>query len=247
MALAINSNYVYLSLLLTNTQKYPTGLPLENMVIYQFDPQTVLTSLDQGKTDVFVSAQKNPIYDDVQPLAQVASFDWSQEDSFRVANAFHQFVWKESLAQWYLYSLSFTIPQCDDVSRISGVGFKFYKRQPNWYYLIHNINLDLEYGFVYAGDNNGYYTGGWKDVDLIKSTVTTFDKALLIAEERGGQDARLALNSNQKCHIIAQYPIGTYVPSKLVWDITYWVNDGTSSIYKIEIDPFTSDYEIISK
>jgi hypothetical protein len=241
MAFAINSNYSYLFLLLTNTGKYPTGLPLENMVIYQFDPQTVLISLDQGKTDAFFTAQKNPIYDDVQPLAPVASFAWSQEDSLRVANAIHQIIWKESLEQWHLYSLGFRIPQCNDISRINGAGFQFYKRQPKWYYLIHDINLDLEYGYVYAGDNNGHYTGRWKDIDLATSTVNTFDKALQIAEEKGGQDARLALNGNQKCSISIQYPIGTYVPSKRVWDITYWIDDGASSIYKILIDPFTSN------
>ena len=248
IALAINSNYVYLSLLLTNTEKYPTALPLENMVIYQFDPQTVLILLEQGKTDVFLTAPKNPIYDDVQPLTPIAAFSWSQEDSLKVANALHQFIWKESLEQWHLYSLGFTIPQCNDISRINGAGFQFYKRQPKWYFLVHRIDLDLEYGYVYAGDNDGNYTGRWKDIDLANSQVNTFDKALQIAEENGGKDARLALNSNQKCHISIQYPIGTYVPSKRVWDITYWVDDGASrAIYKILVDPFTSNYEILGR
>jgi hypothetical protein len=246
MAFSINNNYVYLSLLLTNTEKYPTGLPLENMVIYQFDPQTVLISLDQGKTDVFFSAQKNPLYDDVQPLAPISSFAWSQEDSLRVANALHQLIWKEPLEQWHLYSLGFTIPQCNDISRINGAGFQFYKRQPQWYYLVHDINLDLQYGYIYAGDHDGHYTGRWKDIGLANSKVNTFDKALQIAEENGGKNARLALNGNQKCYISIQYPIGTYVPSKWVWDITYRITDRTSSIFKILIDPFTSDYDILA-
>lgn len=242
--LAMNIDYFYLSLLLTNTEKYPTGLPLENMAIYQFDPQTVLSSLARGNVNVFFPAQENPIYDDVQPLAPPASFPWSQEDALQVTNTLHQFVWRESLEQWHLYSMSFAIPKCNDISRIDGAGFQFYKRLPKWYYLVHTINLDLEYGYIYVGDNNGHYTGQWKDVEIEKSQVNTFGKALAIAEQNGGQSTRLAISNNQNCYITVNYPIGTYVPSKWVWEITYWVNDGNSIIYKILIDPFTSSYEI---
>ena len=247
--ITIYQNYFYIYLLVTNAPSYPTRKPVDNMEIYQIDPETILTSLNHGKTDVFMIAQKNPIYDDVPALEPHSSFPWNQQDSLRVADAFHQFVWKESLENWHLYSAGFTIPQCRDISRINGVGFQFYQRQKNWYYLIHNIDINLEYGYMYGSDNNGHYTDRWKDIDLNKVTVNSADKALLIAEQNGGQEARVRVKNDQKCHISISFSPHVLFDrswSGWGWEVTYWINDGASLIYGIIIDPFNGRYKVLN-
>jgi hypothetical protein len=247
--IAAYQNYFYIYLLAANAPNYPTGKPADNMEIYQIDPETILTSLDQGKTDAFMIAQKNPIYDDVPALEPHSSFPWNQQESLTVANAFHQFIWNESLDKWHLYSAGFTIPQCKDISRINSVGFQFYQRQKNWHYLFHNVDINLEYGYIYASDNNGHYTGHWKDLDLDTVRVNSVDKALLIAERNGGQETRATVKDNEKCHISIYYsPFPLSDKSWLAWgwEVTYWIDSGNSLVYGIIIDPHTGRYRILN-
>lgn len=247
--IAISNNYInYIYLLLSDADKYPTGKTLDNMVVYKFDPETILQSLDQGDTDVFMTALKNPIYDSVPPLDPQSSFSWNQEDFLKVANNLHQFVWKQSLDEWHLYSADVVIPQCNDLSRYSSAGFQYYNRQEDWYFEIHNMNIDLEYGFVYAGDNNDYYTGQWKDINLDIVTVNNSAKALMIAEENGGQETRMAMDVEKKCHILISIsPHSIYNRSWFGWgwEVTYWGNEGASLAYGITIDPYSGKYEVI--
>lgn len=249
VGITIYQNYFYIYLLVTNAPTSPTGKPVYNMEIYKIDPETTLPSLHAGRTDVFMVTHENPIYDNVPALEPHSSFPWNQEDSISVANAFHKFVWKEPLDNWKLYSAAFTIPQCKDISRINSAGFQFYQRQKNLYYLFHNVDINLEYGYIYASDSNGYYTGRWKDLDLDKVTVNSVDKALLIAEQNGGQEARTSLQDSKSCHISIFYsprPLFGQSWSTWGWEITYWVNNGNSLVYGIIIDPYTGRYKILN-
>jgi hypothetical protein len=242
IALFKTSFYVYL---LWNAPKYPTGLPMQNMVIYKIDPETTLNSLDQGKTDAFMTALENPVYNNVPSLGPPGSFTWNQENYLNVAGALHKFIWKESLENWYLYSEGFSILQCGDISRIDGAGFEFYQRQNNWYYMIHDMSIDLQYGYVYAGDHNSYYTGTWKDIDLGKVEINSPEKALTIAEENGGQEARLTIKDGLECNIDITLQPNVFDHSNWSWQIVYQTDNGTLRIYGITIDPYTGKYEIL--
>ncbi len=245
-AFLFNTYHFYTYLLLTNTREYPTGWPAENLVVYKINPGTILASLDEGKTDVFIPAPENPIYDNVPPLELSSPLSWNQEDFLKVAGALHQYVWKESLNSFHLYSMSFTTPRCKDISQLDGAGFKFYQRRENWYYLVHDINIDLQLGYVYAGDTNGYYTGRWKDIDLDQAAIHTAGQALLIAEQNGGRAARLAVRESQECQASVDFPPSAYEHTDWKWEVTYWINHGTSVLFKIAIDPFSGNYEISS-
>jgi len=247
--LAINRNYFYVYLLAVSAPKYPTGEIIDNLVVYQIDPETILTSLEEGNSSVFLPATKNPIYEDVAPLTPISFFRWSQEDSLQVANALHQFVWGEPLNDWRLYSAGFTIPQCKDITKINGAGFRHYQRQKDWYFVVHDINIDLEYGYVYAGDNNGYYTGKWEDIDVSQSAVKSADQALHIAEDNGGEEARLVLSDDQECHIsifLSPHALFDRTWDGWGWEVTYWTKDGSLLLYGIIIDPYTGKYEILA-
>ncbi len=248
IGIIVYKNYFYFYLLLSDTPKYPTGQPLENMDVYKIDPETISTSLDQGKTDVFMSTDKNPIYDNVPPLDRPGSSFLVQGDYQKIVNALHQFVWKESLKDWHLYSTGLAIAQCKDISQVNSVGFQFYQRQSDWYYVVHAMTIDLEYGYVYAGDNNGHYTGQWKDIDLNNVMVNSFDKAMLIAEQNGGEEARLAVKEDQKCTISINLSPQALFDSSWPgwgWEITYWTDDGASLLFGIIIDPYTGNYKIL--
>jgi hypothetical protein len=232
--------YIYV---LRDAPEYPTEV-MNDMVTYTIDPQTILNALEQGDSDVFMTALESPIYDNVPLLWTPGSFSWDQDDYQQVANALHQFVWSESLNDWHLYFAHFNTAQCDDAFRTDGASFGFYQRQQNSYYTVHNIVIDLNYGYVYAGNDDGYYTGTWKDIELEKVQVNSLDKALVIAEQTGGQDVRLAIADSKKCNIDIFFAPFTSNDADWGWRVTYW-QDVSTSVYGIVIDPYTGGHRIL--
>lgn len=241
--IALHKIYLYVYVL-QDASEYPSGVK-NDIATYTINPETILTSLDQGKTDIFLPALKSPIYDDVPILWAPGSFPWGQEDYLKIANSLHQFVWKESLEDWYLYSADFGILQCRDISRIDSADFGFYQRQGNWYYIVHNMAIGLGYGYVYAGNDNGYYKGKWKDIDLDKVVVNSANKALQLAEQNGGQEARLAVKDDPECHISIFFAPFVLDQADWGWRVIY--KRGTLFMYGIIIDPYSGKYEILDK
>jgi hypothetical protein len=227
-----------------NASKYPTGKPFDNLVIYKIDPETILNSLESNKTEVFAPATSNPLYDDVPLLWPAGSLTWNQKDYINIANALHKYVWEDSLENWHPYSESYSISQCIDVSRINAAYFQFYNRQKNWYYLVHAMTIDSEYGYVYAGDNDSYYTGKWKDIDIDSAVVNNADKALLVAEQNGGQDIRLTMRDDKECHISISLEPFAFERPDWGWRITYWL--GSSPILITDIDPYTGEHKTLN-
>jgi hypothetical protein len=232
--------YLY-SYVLRDASQYPSTV-MDDMVVYSINPETSLEELNDGKTDIFMPALKTPIYDDVAPSWGPGSFAWEPEDYFKVADALHQKNWNESLQKWKLFSASFDLFQCVDVSRIDHVTFGFYQSHGNWYYLVHNITIDLEYGLIYAGDDDGRYTGRWKDIDFGKAVVDKADKALLIAEQNGGEEARLSLVDKDDCSINIFLAPFVLDQKNWGWRVTY--ESGKSFIYDIVIDPYTGEFDL---
>lgn len=214
-----------------------------DMTVYALDPKTILTSVDQGRIDVFEPALQNPVYDDMPPIWSPGSFSWNQEDHQKVANALHQFVWSESLNKWHPYSANFGILQCKDTNRIDRAALGFYQRQGTWYYRVHNMTIDLGYAIVYAGNNDGYYVGQWKDLDIDTAIVNTAEKALLIAEQNGGEKARVEVMDDAECQISIFLAPFVLDDADWGWRVTY--KHGTSFIFGMLIDPYTGSYEIL--
>ena len=88
-----------------------SGYPDDKWGFYQFDPRTILASLDQGKTDVFT-----PLLDDPNDVSiEYDGIAWSQSDFVRVASALSQKVWNQplDLNSWAVYTFLFT-GDCND-------------------------------------------------------------------------------------------------------------------------------------
>lgn len=242
IGIAIYIIYLYIYVL-RDASRYPSGV-MEDMIVYSINPETTLASIDFGKVNIFMPALKNPVYDDVEVLWSPGTFDWDQKDYLKVADTLHRVTWNEHLKKWNLYSANFDIFQCKDITRIDQVSFGFYQRQGNWYYLIHNMKIDLGYGLAYAGNDDGYYTGNWKDIDLDKAKVNTTDKALLIAEQYGGKQTRDALIDSDDCHINIFFAPFIFDQDNWGWRVTY--KRGESFVYGIMVDPYTGKYEILN-
>lgn len=232
--------YVYV---LSEAPEYPSAL-MYDMVIYSFDPETILTSIDSGRSDMFVPALTNPIDDaDIVELWSPGTFAWGPDDYLKIANALNQNTWNEPLKNWELSMASFDILQCKDVSRIDFASIGFYQRQGNWHYLVHNMKIDSGYGLVYAGNDNGYYTGMWKDFDSDSALVGTATDALLIAEQNGGKEARLAMKDDTECRI--DIFLAPFVIDQENWGWRVIYERGMSFVYGIVIDPYTGKYKTL--
>ena len=79
----------------------------------------------------------------------------------------------------------------------------------------------------------------WESMDPAKFIVTA-DDVLKVAEKYGGARARQAVSNN--CRI----SVGTtFSGFSQVWNIRYSI-DGGQAIFRMSIDPFTGDYEILT-
>src|SRR5262245_51765073 len=75
---------------------------------YQIDAGTILASIDQGETELFTPMS----VDQQTPSDKTVS--WGQSDFVKVARTLNQFVWKEPLSGWRLYSMHFSLDCKDD-------------------------------------------------------------------------------------------------------------------------------------
>jgi len=243
VGLVVHKIYLYIYVL-QDASEYPSGAK-DNMVIYSINSETILASIDHENANIFMPALKNPIYDeDVELLWTPGSLAWGSEDYLKVADVLHQATWNEHLKNWKLYSASYDLFQCADVTRIDNAAFGFYQRKGNWYFLVHNMTIDLGYGLVYAGDDNGYYTGKWKDIDLDKAIIDKADKALLIAEQNGGKETRLSLVGSHDCSI--NIFLAPFVLNKKNWGWKVTYSSGEESVYEMIIEPYTGKFDILN-
>ena len=231
----------------TYEPEYHEGV-LTNTVIYTFNPQTINASLDRGDIDVFSVAPPEP--EDGWPrLWPPGSFAWNQKDYMKIANALHQFVWKESLEDWQLVYAGFQVRQCHDVlGKFDIAALSFYKRN-GVRNIVHGMWIDPLHGIVTIGDDSGY-VGIWKGIDLKNIPVNSADTALQMAEENGGREARLL--AKNECYIYILFAPYVLKHSFLShpfyrydwgWSIRY-VNDALTAIFNMTIDPYTGKYKI---
>jgi hypothetical protein len=167
---------------------------------YQFNPKTILASLDQGKADVFT-----PLPDDFVDI-EYTDIEWAQSDLLRVADALSQKAWNEplDLNSWVVYSIRF---QGDCNNKFGGFNqfwLTYYKTtKTGWetVYTARHIYFNSRQGIA-RWDGDGEFTvsffHSWRKIEFMKFK-TTAEQAVRIAEENGGKAARL--NYDNKCVI----------------------------------------------
>jgi len=117
----------------------------------------------------------------------------------------------------------------------------FYKATGLQKYSARLIGIYLQTGEADWGAGANYprsLFGGWKNLDLQKMKITV-EKALEIAEETGGKQARITVNN--ECRIYAL--LGPYSPG---WLVTYssFKDLSIDEVFEISINPYTGEYNI---
>lgn len=213
-----------------SARRYPINLgSFADTGSYEINPQTILSSLDHGQIDVFapeLATPQSPVSN--EPVA------WSQEDYQKIAEALHQFVWKESLDGWSLYRMEFYAICLDSPSGFEYADFIYYKdifSNGKLLYTAHEIFITPQYHNVSWGGNTNFPRPifGWKSINLSNLKITA-ENALSIAEEKGGKSARLSVRNECSISLLLSGDTG--------WDVLYGGNGGLSNFH-IRLDPYT--------
>ncbi|SRR6266498_3364901 len=199
---------------------------------FTIDPETVLVDLDHGKTDVFtpeIATPENPIFE--KPI------DWQQSDYLKIANALNQFVWNETLESWSLYYVNFNTACHNNLKGFGVAEIAYFKTIPydalQKDYTVRAFQITPQYGYVVSSGGANFpqpLFDKWKSVNLNKLRIFA-EEALKIAEENGGEAARLSVQN--------QCTINVRLSGSAGWKVFIYADDTGSSIFRMEIDPYT--------
>ena len=205
---------------------------------YQFDPQTIFSSLDQGKLDVFT-----PILDDSATIdVKYNGIAWTQDDFLRIANVLSQQVWAEplDLNGWITYHIRFNGDCNAKFNGFNEFKLTYYKTiKTGWEmrYIARTITLKPIVGLALWGGDGEFSAPkllGWSGIALTKFKITA-DEAVRIADENGGREAR---QGSDKCAVYVM-PVETFYSNHGDdWHVQY---SNTKPSFSIYINPFTGE------
>jgi hypothetical protein len=165
------------------------------------DPATVLDDIHNGRKLV-LQIQPHP---DSIDWSFIMPISWSQNDFLEVAQAYGKIIWQDDFNSWHLYKLIF-YGDCDSSDgKFTDAEFFYYqevtKGESN-FYSVRAIDLSPQYGYLtWAGDS--FYPSpsffGWTEIDKKSIAKIPAEKALVLAEQRGGNEFRKM--ANNKCNI----------------------------------------------
>lgn len=204
--------------------------------LFKINPETILASVDQGETDIFLPDSR-PIDERLNgPILYTKPILWRQSDHLKIARALSQYVWKDNLDNWKLFDMIFLIDCQDNLNGLPRGDFSYFKTTfekgkivDTW----REVEIAPAYLWVAWGDGAKFAHPifGRKSIDLSRLKVTAED-ALKIAEEQGGREARL--RAQNQCDIyLSLAPEGL----RKGW----WVSYNTSENFEIRIDPYTGE------
>lgn len=209
---------------------------------YQFDPQTIFSSLDQGKLDVFT-----PILDDSVTFdVKYTGIAWTQDDFLRIANVLSQQVWAEPLElnNWLIFHVRFNGDCNAQFSGFNEFKLTYYKTiKTGWEirYVARTITLKPIVGLALWGGDGEFSAPtllGWDSIALTKFKITA-DEAVRIADENGGREAR---QSSDKCTVYV-LPVETFYSNH--GDDWYVEYARSKPPFRLFINPFTGEINSI--
>ena len=205
---------------------------------YSMDPTTLLKSLAEGNIDIFILQTTTP---PPTPNLLPMPVTWRQSDYFSIAQAFHQFAFGQSLADWKLKNMTFTT-SCENVPVGLQYGdFSFKKNEKD--------SLITRFIYVSPGENNIGYSeylkkyypelgiGSFLDLTQVKITA---EQALQIAESAGGSKFRKEWGDDCRVFISID-SAGRYKG----WEIWYSPNNSQNPRFSILVDETTGKYIIL--
>jgi hypothetical protein len=237
LLLAVGINYVYEPFASGN--KGPLSLSSPSYTdtgLFRIDPGTILLSLERGDSSVFLPDSRSLEDRYNGPILYSESIEWSQADNLRIVSAVNQYVWKDTLDDWKLFSMIFNVDCQDHLHGLPGGTFEYFKTvfdKGRFINIWREVEVVPEYSFVAwgGGARFAHRLLGRKSIDLSRLRVTAED-AIRIAEANGGRDIRLKAQNRCSIHL-SLWPEGL----KQGW----WVTYNTSYDFEILIDPYTGE------
>lgn len=210
-----------------NPYDYPNSSMQTNRGSFLIDPETILESLNNGKTGAF-NLNLEQVDGELPEVIFKGPINWNSSEHLLIADALNQLVWKDDLNDWQLYEMWFFLECQDNPSGFERSFMTYFKGSIA--YDVRDFSIMPRYGYVEWSGGNGYPRPllGWKKIDLKHLRIDALN-ALGIAEENGGKDTRLKLNNDCNIRLFLRPEIYTG------WQILYSV--GTSPEFKITIDP----------
>lgn len=189
-------------------------------------PDSILKSLDQGEEKAFSPINSDGEQGELYPFP----IDWGQSDYLQIVNALHNYVWRESIDDWKLSYMAFTLPCGETGNGLQSGSFSFYKEKMTLEGISeveHQIDIYPKMKLISTWE----YTYKpkllrWKSVDFTKIALTA-DEALLIAESNGGLNKRTVINNACDISIILSPNSANY----LGWKVLY-----SPDVFSISID-----------
>jgi hypothetical protein len=208
---------------------------------YEINPGTILASLDQGKTDVFVPFLGDPDRDE----PHYDSIAWTQADYLKIANALSLEAWNEplDLESWKTEYIRL-VQKCENDPRgfhtfaivySKELGMRDLERR----YVTRLIEINAWQGLIYWGKNATFSAPlllGWDGAELTRFKIVA-DDALQIAEKSGGSNIRSEVNNN--CRIILSVNQLSTLPHQQNWLVDY-----ERTKFYVHINPYTGKYKI---
>ena len=210
---------------------------------FKIDPETILTSLAQGNSEVFAPLPEN--LNSVQSSSNV-SFSWTQSNFLEVASALVQRVWKDpmSMKDWSIYFILFQTDCRDNINGFDFAAITYFKlttMEGRTVYVTRHIDV-VPYDTVVRWGDGAWYPvpilQKWKSVNLAEARFTAED-ALQIAEKHGGKEARL--NAENNCLLQVDSPQNSDYKN---WYLSYLIRPDFVN-YAIDLD--TGEYKILGR
>lgn len=208
---------------------------------YVIQPETLLDALAHEDTSAFVAISEQ----DVERPAPPTDFfvNWTQADYFYIVDAFYRLILQDTLVDWQVNSMGFSL-RCIDIEAGLQDGifgfFKIVRNEDNQEILITRyIEIAPRHKLVLLWEREFYpYVITRSSIDL---TQIKFDseRVLEIAEDNGGQEKRLSLQN--ACSI--RTSLSPDSAQYRGWSVVYTPSDNRTSGFHIIVDPFTGEIQ----
>jgi len=237
--------FVFYMIILVNLEQarlYPVNSSYQDTGDYKINSETVLDDLDQGNTNVFMPITATPEVGSM-PTLSVGLYTWSQSDYLKVAEALNQFVWKDDLKGWYLYSMYFYRGCQDNPAGFDAGEITYFKTFHGPFQYTARVVDIYPIGEAVSWGGNAIFPRplhGWEYIDLQKLEITA-DEALKIAEEKEGQRFRLKVKNACTIDVF----INPNPNQEISWKWHVFYNTNSLGVLLIQIDSGTGKAEII--
>jgi hypothetical protein len=220
---------------------------IDDETTYQFNPSTILPALENGEVDLF-TLSANSLFQNSDANVIISDYGWEDEDFWEVANALHQFTWKQPLKNWLLYSATYYVArQLDGPDIIYYAYYIFFIRKDSQY-IVHAITIDLISEEATIGSAIYHDESKWRNFEINSLEVQTVNDAISIADMN--TEIKTCEMFRDRCQIRAWLSPSLYEYDRLFslplyryewnWKLSYYDQLGRN-IFTIRVDPTTGE------